>query len=72
MRALTPFNHSRSGSRPYASRKQAASGSSRSLEFSERFFDKLKHDSAVATRYDKLARTFLAGVQMACAMILLN
>jgi len=72
MLALTLFNQSRSGSRPYESRKQAASGSSRSLEFSERFFDKLKHYSAVATRYDKFARNFLAGVQMACAMILLN
>src|SRR4029453_3259233 len=38
----------------------------------ERFFNKLKHYRAVATRYDKLARNFLAGVQIACAMILLN
>src|SRR2546429_389148 len=54
-------------SRPYESRKQAASASSRPLEFIGRFFDKLKHYSAVATRYDKFARNFLAGVQMACA-----
>ena len=38
----------------------------------ERFFNKLKHFRAIATRYDKLARNFLAGVQIACAMILLN
>jgi transposase len=38
----------------------------------ERFFNQLKHFRAVATRYDKLARTFLAGVQLAAAMILLN
>jgi hypothetical protein len=28
--------------------------------------------SAIATRYDKLAKTFLAGVQLACATILLK
>jgi len=38
----------------------------------ERFFNKLKHFRAIATRYDKLARNFLAGVQLACATILLN
>ena len=38
----------------------------------ERFFNKLKHFRAIATRYDKLARHFLAGVQLASAMILLN
>jgi transposase len=38
----------------------------------ERFFNKLKHFRAIATRYDKLARNFLAGVQLACALILLN
>jgi transposase len=38
----------------------------------ERFFNKLKHFRAIATRYDKLATNFLAGVQLACAMILLN
>jgi hypothetical protein len=27
---------------------------------------------SLATRYDKLANTFLAGVQLACAAILLN
>lgn len=38
----------------------------------ERFFNKLKHFRAIATRYDKLARNFLAGIQLACVMILLN
>src|SRR5271169_6209623 len=38
----------------------------------ERFFHKLKHFRAIATRYDKLAKIFLAGVQLACAAILLN
>ena len=38
----------------------------------ERFFNKLKHFRAIATRYDKLARNFLAGAQLAAAMILLN
>ena len=38
----------------------------------ERFFNKLKHFRAIATRYDKLPRNFLPGVQLASAMILLN
>jgi transposase len=36
------------------------------------FFNKLKSFRAVSTRYDKLARNFLAGVQLAAALILLN
>ena len=34
----------------------------------------LHHDLGhhLATRYDKLAKIFLAGVQLACATILLN
>ena len=38
----------------------------------ERFFNKLKHFRAIATRYDKLARNFLAGVQLAATIVLLN
>ena len=38
----------------------------------ERFFNKIKHFRAVATRYDKLARNFLAAVQLVSAIILLN
>jgi len=38
----------------------------------ERFFNKLKHFRAIATRYDKLATNFLAGVHLASTIILLN
>jgi transposase len=38
----------------------------------ERFFNKLKHFRGIATRYDKLARNFLAAAQLAAAIILLN
>jgi transposase len=38
----------------------------------ERFFHKLKQYRAIATRYDTLARNFLAGVQLAAIVILLN
>jgi transposase len=38
----------------------------------ERFFNKIKHYRAIATRYDKLARNFLAAVQLVAAIILLN
>ena len=38
----------------------------------ERFFNRLKHFRAIATRYDKLARNFLAGVQLAAVTILLK
>jgi transposase len=38
----------------------------------ERFFNKIKHFRAIATRYDKLATNFLAAVQLVAAIILLN
>ena len=38
----------------------------------ERFFNKLKHFRAIAARYDKLAKTFLGGVHLACVAILVN
>ena len=38
----------------------------------ERCFNKLKHFRRIATRYDKLARNFLAAVQLVSAIILLN
>jgi transposase len=38
----------------------------------ERFFNKIKHCRAIATRYDKLARNFLAAVHLVAAIILLN
>ncbi len=38
----------------------------------ERFFCTLKNYRAIATRYDKLASTFLAGVLLVCVVIWLN
>jgi transposase len=38
----------------------------------ERFFCKLKGFRAIATRYDKLASSFLAAVQLVCALFWLN
>ena len=38
----------------------------------ERFFNRIKHFRAIATRYDKLARNFLAAVQLVSTVILLN
>jgi transposase len=38
----------------------------------ENFFQKFKQSWAIATRYDKLARNFLAAVHLAAAYIWLN
>ncbi len=38
----------------------------------ERFFSKLKHFRRIATRYDKLADTFLAAIKLACIRIWLR
>jgi transposase len=38
----------------------------------ENFICKLKHFRAIATRYDKTARNFLAGIHLAAVAILLN
>ena len=38
----------------------------------ERFFNKLKQYRALATRYDKLANTFLAAVALICVLFWLN
>ena len=38
----------------------------------ERLFNRLKQFRAIATRYDKLKSTFLAAVQFASVIILLN
>ena len=35
----------------------------------ERFFNKLKHFRRIATRYDKLAITFMGFVKLACIML---
>ncbi len=44
----------------------------RERNFVERFFCTLKNYRAIATRYDKLASTFLAGVLLVCVVIWLN
>ena len=38
----------------------------------ERFFNKLKNYRGIATRFDKLATTFLAGVLLVCVILWLN
>ena len=38
----------------------------------ERFFNKIKHYRAIATRFDKLANTFLTGVLLVCVVLWLN
>ena len=38
----------------------------------ERFFGKLKQYRGIATRFDKLATTFMAGVQLVSVLIWLN
>jgi transposase len=38
----------------------------------ERFFARLKHCRRIATRYDKLAKTFMGFVQLACIMLWLK
>ena len=38
----------------------------------ERFFGKLKQYRAIATRYDKLANTFLAAVALVCVLFWLT
>ena len=34
----------------------------------ERFFNTIKHFRAIATRYEKTARSFLAGLHLVCAL----
>ena len=38
----------------------------------ERFFNRLKQYRALATRYDKLANTFLAAVALVCVLFWIN
>ncbi len=35
----------------------------------ERFFNTIKHFRAIATRYEKTARNFLAGLHLVCALV---
>jgi transposase len=57
---------------PMPNRKNAPSFSAylyRYRNLVERFFNKIKHYRAVATRYDKRAENFLAGVKLASLRI---
>ena len=65
-KAVVPPKRNRLAPRPY----DKALYKERNLI--ERFFNKLKQFRGVATRYDKLARNFLAGVHLAAATILLK
>ena len=38
----------------------------------ERFFNLIKHFRAIATRYEKTARNFLAGLHLVCALVWLK
>lgn len=38
----------------------------------ERFFSRIKHFRRIATRYDKLAQTFMGFVKLACIMLWLK
>jgi transposase len=38
----------------------------------ERFFNTIKHFRAIATRYEKTARNFLAGLHLVCALVWLK
>src|SRR6266550_792347 len=44
----------------------------RERNLAERFWNKIKHYRGIATRYDKLARNFLAAVHLVSAIVLLN
>ena len=44
----------------------------RERNLAERFWNKIKHYRAIATRYDKTARNFLAAIHLAAAIIWLN
>ena len=44
----------------------------RERNLAERFWNKIKHYRAIATRYDKLARNFLAAFHLVAAIVLLN
>ena len=58
--------------RPMSNRKHVLAFSAflyKERNLVERFFNKLKHFRGVATRYDKLAENYLAGVKLASARI---
>jgi transposase len=61
---------------PPRSRRKSARNYDRDLykarHLIENFFCKLKHFRAIATRYDKLSRNFLAAIQFVAILIWLN
>jgi transposase len=64
--AVIPSKSNRTRPRPYD--KQLY----KERHLIENFFCKLKQFRAIATRYDKLARNFLAGIHLAASIIWLN
>lgn len=62
---VIPPTANRKVTRPWITRSTASATSSNASSINS-------STSAITTRYDKLARNFLAGVQLAAAMILLN
>jgi transposase len=64
--AVIPSKSSRTTRRPYDEELYKA------RHLIENFFCKLKQFRAIATRYDKLARNFLAGIHLAASLIWLN
>ena len=62
--AVIPARSNRSEKMPHDPEKY------RLREKVERFFNKLKHFRRIATRYEKLAKTFLAFVQIAATWII--
>src|SRR5258706_16353700 len=64
--AVIPSKSNRSAPRPYDKELYKA------RHLIENFFCKLKQFRAIATRYDKLARNFLAAIHLAASLIWLN
>ena len=64
--AVIPPKSNRKAPRPYDRELYKA------RHLIENFFAKLKQFRAIATRYDKTARCFLAGIHLAAAVIWLN
>ena len=67
-----PSPRSSHPNQPEKPRARATSPSTANAISSSVFSTSLKHFRAIATRYDKLAKIFLAAVHLACAAILLN
>jgi transposase len=64
--AIIPPRRNRKDQRPYDRDRDAA------RHLIENFFCKLKQYRAIATRYDKTKRNFLAGIHLAATVITLN